>query len=1187
MKIRLNKMRKLLISACFVVISTSVYSQVQLSSANTSGTYTAPLSITLLPGFSTAAGQTFSALIIPGLNCAPLTVQPSVNRNFVMEYTARDSNITNPDATTLTNCAMLRTVQYFDGLGRPLQTVQIRGSKNGDQDVVQPMLYDQYGRQPLQYLPYVTASSAAGAFHIEALNPQGNYNTSGQKQFYLPVTGQNYKDMTTPYAASVYEASPLNRLTQQGAPGDAWQPGNRTATSGRTVISEWDVNNADPITTIATTRYAALWKATVTSTQAISLSRASGTAGVYDAGQLTVSIIKDENWLSGRLNSVEEFKDKEGRVVLKRTFVDNSGTTKALSTYYVYDDRGLLAFVLPPKADADNATSLNQTQLDEWCYQYRYDERGRITQKKLPGKGWEFFIYNRLNQVIATQDAVQRSKAPQEWTVTKYDALARVAMLAIWQHPSSTTDVDYRASLQTQATGTAAQWETPVNTGTGYTALSWPATTSITPLQINYYDNYTQIPGGIPAGYAPASYITLVNGKLTSTKTNVLGTSVMLQSVIYYDDMGRVTNTYSQHYYNGTTSVNNYDEIRTGYAFSGDVQKTVRTHYINGSGNVKQTGVVVTNTYTYDHIGRKLDTKQRTGSPTSTEVLIARNEYNDIGQLYKKYVHSENDGSTFLQTTSYAYNERGWLKKINDPASAPPSDNSKLFSMELKYNDGSNAQFNGNIANQVFVNTGTSTEATQTFSYQYDALNRLTSGISTGASVAANNMSENNITYDELGNIRTLTRDGNVYGYSYVPNGTVESSRLKSVSGLTTGDYQYDVNGNMTTDARNGTALQYNFLNLPTNVTKTGVNLNYVYDADGQKIRKVSNVTGTTDYIGGIVYNSISNVYRIDYIQTEEGRAVNNNDGTYRYQYDLKDQLGNIRLTLQKNSTTGKADRIQSDNYYAFGLRKSISPIPSSPNKYLYNGKELQEETGDYDYGARHYDPVITRWVAMDPMAEKYRRWTPYNYVMSNPIRFIDPDGMDAYTSKAEGADVDKIRRELEQWVRNAGRGADGLTNNEWIAANKFGNFGDEIINDVGAGIFMAPNNGNDTTKNSGRSKLSKNEESSDYYTRRIPGKGNTFRGGKKNDRDNDMKKYPDDFRKWYHNETNKKHYKLPNQPDPDLSEPYQDWLDLGKPKSFTIPHINAPKISPVAVGTGIGIGSIIASYWWLGILVL
>jgi RHS repeat-associated protein len=531
-------------------------------------------------------------------------------------------------------------------------------------------------------------------------------------------------------------------------------------------------------------------------------------------------------------------------------------------------------------------------------------------------------LYNKLDQVVLTRDAKQA--AENKWLYTRYDEQGRVIGTGIY---ASNSD---RATLQGQI-DSQPLFET--RSGADYPGTAFPVS-GITPLTVNYYDNYTFT----GAGSLTAQSIIRNNVLGLSTGGRVYTTdgSASYLTVSYYDEDGRVIETVAQNHVGGT------DRTINTYSFTGELLTSTRSH-------TGPNTVTIANRYTYDHVGRKKQTYQKTGDANATEVLLSELEYNEIGQLIEKKLHNG------LQTTTYAYNPRGWLKSQTSPQ----------FSMELKYEDGTAPQYNGNIANQYW---GASAPNLNSFTYTYDKLNRLLSGTASG-------MSES-LSYDVMGNITSLNRDGTDHTYSYTGN------RLKQVTGLTSSDYGYDVNGNATFDARNNKTITYNLLNLPQTVSG---GISYLYDATGTKLRKTS--ATTTDYVKGIEYEN----NQITIIHTEEGVA--RRSGTsYNYEYNLKDHLGNVRYTFYRNPNTGQIERLQSDDYYAFGLRKSGQPV-SLNNKYLYNGKELQEELGQYDYGARFYDPVVGRWNVIDPWAEKMRRHSPYNYCFNNPLRFIDPDG--------------------------------------------------------------------------------------------------------------------------------------------------------------------------------------------------
>lgn len=86
------------------------------------------------------------------------------------------------------------------------------------------------------------------------------------------------------------------------------------------------------------------------------------------------------------------------------------------------------------------------------------------------------------------------------------------------------------------------------------------------------------------------------------------------------------------------------------------------------------------------------------------------------------------------------------------------------------------------------------------------------------------------------------------------------------------------------------------------------------------------------------------------------------------------------------------------------GISSKALKSSYSQNKFQYNGKELQsKEFSDnsglefYDFGARNFDPQIGRWNVQDAKAEAYTGWSPYNYVLNNPLKYVDPKGEDVY----------------------------------------------------------------------------------------------------------------------------------------------------------------------------------------------
>ncbi|WP_284464740.1 DUF6443 domain-containing protein [Chryseobacterium sp.] len=945
-----------------------------------------------------------------------MQAQLTPTENYIQSRTYLEEK-TQSDA----NAKQVETVQYFDGLGRPKQIVNVKASPLG-RDVVTQIVYDGFGRQVLDYLPVPQGGTSNGAIVTDPLSNATQPGIYGSEKI---------------YSEKKLESSPLGRIQQQVQVGTDW--------ANKPVKFQYEANTTGEVKKFITTT---TWPDGASLSKldpATDATDPNSENGFYKSGQLYKNVVTDEDD-----NKTIEFKNGKGQTILVRKVLS---ATENADTYYVYNEYDQLAFVIPPLASASG--SLDLSTLDRLCYQYRYDGKNRLVEKKFPGKGWEYMVYDNKNRVVLIQDANLRVQ--NKWFITKYDRLGRVAYTGFLSTGGE------RAGRQNEINNITIAEE---RSSTGFTRNGMTVYYSDvyfvgeipTILSVNYYDTY-------PQGYSfNPSFPQSIQGEapLTDVPTegkSTKGLPVMslvknieddnwTKAYTYYDTRGRVIGSHSINHLGG------YTRTESKLDFAG-VSKTVVTKHKRLNTDTER---IITENFEYDHQNRLLVHKHQIDS--NPVEILAQNKYNELSQLESKKVGGTS--SQGLQIVDYKYNIRGWMTQINDPGSL----GTDLFGYKINYNkvEGQETpnndytslkvkpKYNGNIAEVSWKTHTEDNEPLKTYGYVYDALNRLSAGFYQKAGNETAKEYFERLEYDLNGNITRLQRSAGLLAgantalaidnlkYDYTGNKLIRvTDEQKNPSGypylVNPGTIGYDNdnglgNGNMTSHPDKGiSSIQYNYLNLPKQITQNSKVTNYTYRADGVKVKKLFGDI-ETNYLDGFQYKSTFQIeswngegtYHPDpnEIPILKLRIIPTSEGYYdtllnRYVYNFMDHLGNLRLSYtdisgdgiiqprryNASNCSGKfcfndwrpGEIVESNNYYPFGLLHDYTATTQNAYQYKYNGKELQE-TGMYDYGARMYMADLGRWGAIDPLAGISFSDSPYAYVLNNPIMLFDPNGM-------------------------------------------------------------------------------------------------------------------------------------------------------------------------------------------------
>ena len=844
------------------------------------------------------------------------------------------------------------TNTYHDLLGRPIETVLTAASPAG-KDIVLLNGYDDFGRPYSEYRPVPMTTSTGAYSSFSAVHPE-------ILKFY------NWEVYA--FSKTLYDDSPLYRPVEEYGPGSPWH------TRGKSVRTSYLVNDGSGL--LSCSGYLVESDTSLTC------------VGILPSGNLRVEKKTDEDG-----NVSLTFTDKLGRKTLERT-VDGE---RYQDTYYVYDDLGLLRYVLTPEASAVMSSSGtfgdSSSPLSAQAYVYKYDGKGRCVSKRLPGCAPILYRYDKGDVPIFSQDGEMRKRG--KWMFSFRDALGRDAVSGVW--PS--------AQAPSPAVPVVATYDGASPLG-GY-SVNTPVPSDCKPLSVSYYDDHSFMDDLVPSDARRvlacdtlSNYGTPVvgsdrcKGLLTGTAVYSLADPMSKTvSSFYYDYQGRLIQSHRKEALGGD------GHIHQSLTFTGKPSRTRETVALP-DGRIDSLVTV-----------RSYDGQERLVSETTS--LNGRSQsvsygYDETGRMTGRIYGTEANPSALTETLSY--NIRDQLTGLS----------SSVFSMTLRYQEptlGSVPKYNGGISEWEW-NHGAGTE-TNAWSLSYDGVGRLTDARRFVDGAQTNSFSERSITYDRNSNALTLTRYGEnaatpeeMLAYSY--DGNLLSGISNTGASGGGGSFTHDTNGNLTRDGLSMLDIDYNDRNLTSRISSGGATLaEYEYLADGTKLRAVDGSGNGYQYRGSLIYTQTAGqsgtpVITLDCALTSAGRIVreNTDDGssTYKVQHYLRDHLGSVRSVIDGDTGTV----IETNDYYPFGKRIPVTnsvaePVEAttqsatSPDRWLFSSKESQSFLNAsiplLDFGARMYNPVIARWTASDPLSEKYYGISPYVYCLGNPIVNIDVKG--------------------------------------------------------------------------------------------------------------------------------------------------------------------------------------------------